>query len=273
MSDATQLVERYLSERCVSYLYSHALRRLGRKLGQLTVPACNRFLKQRMNEVASVTVVYERAMVMVLWNWAVDRGVVKSIPRGIVKIRAHRPPTRAWTLEQCCTAVKGTFPLDSKRLRSGCPVGLFLRCWILLGYESGARRGDLWRMKSSDFVGDTLYWTQSKTGDPVPKVLSKPCLDAVTEMLARSTDGTVLAWAITDSGGGKQMRAYLDSLKLGGSSKWLRRSSCTHIEMAHPGKGRLHLGHRTVGLAEKAYIDWTQVRRDIPQAPCLVENT
>jgi integrase len=265
------LAERYLSERAVSRLYSHSLRRLARNLGELSAPSCNRYLKQRLEVVSSVTVSYERAMLMVLWNYAVDRGLVKSIPRGIVKIKAHRPPTRAWTLEQCCTAVKGTFSLDEKRLRSGCPVGLFLRCWLLLGYESGARRGDLWRMTAGNFSGDTLWWTQHKTGDPLPKLLSQPCVDAVKQMLSLSTDRTVLAWAITASGGNKVMFAYLKSLNIGGSSKWLRRSSATHIEMLHPGKGRLHLGHRTMGLAERAYIDWTQVRRDIPQPPQLIE--
>lgn len=68
------------------------------------------------------------------------------------------------------------------------------------------------------------------------------------------------------------MRKFLLREKLGGSSKWLRRSSATHIEMQNPGKGRIHLGHRTIGLAEKSYIDWTQVRRDVPQAPRLLKQ-
>jgi hypothetical protein len=67
------------------------------------------------------------------------------------------------------------------------------------------------------------------------------------------------------------MQAYLSSLRLGGSSKWLRRSGATHIEMEHPGKGRLHLGHKTHGLAERCYIDWSQVRRDIPSVPTLLK--
>lgn len=272
MVSASKLVDRYFSERIVSSLYEHNLRRLARSVGRMTVEACNRYIKRRLAEVSSITVAHERAMIVVLWRYAVDQNLVESIPKGIVKVRANRPPTRAWTVEQCCTGVKGTFALDKRRLRSGCSVGLFLRCWMLLGYESGARRGDLWGMKRSDFSGDTLWWTQHKTGDPVPKVLSRPCIDAVNEMLALSPDGTVLAWAVTPSGGSKQMRRYLDGLKLGGSSKWLRRSSATHVEMEHPGKGRLHLGHRTIGLAEKSYIDWTQVRRDIPRPPCLLKQ-
>lgn len=256
----------------VSPAYSRNILRVARGVKVLSIHAINRYLRQRLESVSSLTVAHERALIVVLWRWAYDRNLVEHPPKGIVKVRVSRPPTRCWTLEQCCTAVKATYALDSKPMRSGCPLGLFLRCWLLLGYESGARRGDLWRMKASDFSGDTLWWTQGKTGDPVPKVLSKPCLDAVRGMLSLSPDGTVMAWVAQASGGGKQMKRFIRLLQIGGSSKWLRRSSCTHIEMEHPGKGRLHLGHRTLGLAEKHYIDWTQVRRDIPQAPCLLKQ-
>lgn len=126
-------------------------------------------------------------------------------------------------------------------------------------------------MKAENFCGDTLWWTQHKTGEPIPKVLSQPCLDAVHEMLALSPNGTVFSWVTTAHGGSKRMRKFLRSQRLGGSSKWLRRSGATHIEIDHPGKGRLHLGHLTMGLAEKCYIDWTQVRRDIPRTPTLLK--
>ena len=45
----------------------------------------------------------------------------------------------------------------------------------------------------------------------------------------------------------------------------------THIEMTAPGKASLHLGHRTVGLAAQAYIDWGQVRKTTPVTPRLLE--
>jgi integrase len=273
MMTLPELVTVYLSERSVSRLYERNMTRLARNVGVLTVQDCNRYLKERLTKVASVTVLYERTMLLVLWRWALDSDLVDLPPKGLVKIKSSRPPTRAWTLDQCCTAVKASFALDSEMMKSGCPLGLFIRCWLLLGYESGARRGDLWRMKASDFSGDTLWWTQHKTGNPCPKILSEECVAAVRDMLSRSPNGTVLSWATCVSGGGKQMRKFLIREKLGGSSKWLRRSSATHIEMEHPGKGRIHLGHKTIGLAEKAYIDWTQVRRDIPQAPRLLKQT
>ena len=149
-------------------------------------------------------------------------------------------------------------------------LGLFLRAWLLLGYETGARQGDLWMLSEEHLDGDTCRWTQRKTGDPHVRTLSPACLEAVQALLAKSPDGRVLGWVIRQDGGRRIMRRYLQRQKLAGSSKWLRRSGATHIEMQNPGKGRLHLGHRTVGLAERAYIDWAQVRRDIPAVPNLL---
>lgn len=260
-----------MDERVVNPQYERNVRRVAGKVQELSVPAINRYLRMRLAEVSSVTASWERDILCGVWRWAYDRDLVEAMPRGIVKVKAVKPPVRAWTLEQCCTAVKASFQHDHTRLRTGVNLGKFLRCWLLLGYESGARKSDLWKMRDTDFQDDTLYWSQNKTGEPVPKVLSPACMRAVSDMLADSPDGTVLGWALHKQAAGRRMKEFLKGLKYRGSSKWLRRSSCTHIEMEHPGKGRLHLGHKTVGMAERHYIDWTQVRRDVPQAPNLLE--
>lgn len=221
-----------------------------------------------------MTVHHERAILICLWRWAFEQALVDSMPRGLVKVKKSKPPTKAWTLEQCCTGVKGTYRLDGTRLRGGADLGQFLRCWILLGYETGARQGDLWKMRDTDFDLDssTVYWSQNKTGNPVPKVLTPACIAAVRAMLAKSPDGTVLRWVMVQSSGQRRMKAYLKTLHMSGTSKWLRRSSATHIEMLNPGKGKLHLGHLTPGMFERYYADWSQITRDIPRAPVLIEQ-
>lgn len=237
----------------------------------LSTDAINKYLHKRSKEIVSVTLATERAMLVGVWKWAYETGRIDSPPRGIVKIKVSRRPTRAWTLEQCCTGVKGTFAIKGMVRGKDIPMGLLLRCMMLLGYETGARLGDLWELRKEDFEGDTIRWSQHKTGDPHVKTLSQPCLDAVREMLAKSPDGRVLGWTMLKSSAGRRLVLYLREIGLSGSTKWLRRSGATHIEMAHPGKGRLHLGHRTVGLAERSYIDWSQVRRDIPCVPTLLK--
>ena len=265
------LVARYLRGRCVSLDYTRNITAVCKACRTMSVEAINKYLRKRLTEVQSITAATERAMLVGIWRWAYESDIVNAMPRGIVKIKVARRPTKAWTLEQCCTAVKGTFPLTQEVRRKGVSVGLFLRCWILLGYESGARMGDLWELRREDFDGDAVRWSQHKTGDPHVKPLSTACMEAVRSMLDKSPDGRVLGWVMNRHSGRRRMRQYLRSVGLLGTSKWLRRSGATHIEMEHPGKGRLHLGHRTVGLAEKFYIDWSQVRRDIPTVPSLLK--
>jgi integrase len=127
------------------------------------------------------------------------------------------------------------------------------------------------RQDDFDFEAGAVRWSQHKTGEPHVKTMSPACLRAVQEMLERSPDGRVLGWVMSKNSGRRRMRKYLRSIKFSGSSKWLRRSGATHIEMENPGKGRLHLGHKTPGLAERCYIDWSQVRRDIPSVPALLK--
>lgn len=269
--DLPQVAERYLLERVVCDAYAKRVRDVAAGCKRLDASSCNEYLRRRLSVAAPVTVAPQRSIVVSLWLFALDRGLVNTMPRGLVKIKVARKPTRAWTLEQCCTAVKGTLQLGREKLRSGAPVGLFLRCWILLGYETGARQGDIWTLRGEDFAEGAVQWLQHKTGEPIWKVLSPACWDAATEMLALSHDGTVIGWSIQKEGGYKRMRRYLNSLGLLGSSKWLRRSGATHIEMRQPGKAKLHLGHKTPGMAERFYIDWSQVRRDIPCTPSLLE--
>lgn len=233
--------------------------------------ACNRFLKKRLEEVSSLTVAPERVILLTIWRYAYERGLVDSMPRGIVKIKVQRSPTKAWTVEQCCTSVKATFPLEKTLTRKGVSLGLFLRCWMLLGYETGARQSDLWRFREDDFTDSTVSWTQGKTGVPHTRELSDACMRAVRAMLRLSPDGRVLGWVMSKQSGHKRMRAHLRRLNLPGSGKWLRRSGCTHVEMRHPGKGRLHLGHKTVGLAERHYIDFSQIRNKSPRTPTLLK--
>lgn len=272
MVSLKKLAAEYLSERIVKDRYVRAVNRIATSCGRLTVDACNRYLRKRIADGASsVTVHYERGVLVSLWRWAYESGKVDQLPRGMVKVRRVKPPTRAWTVAQCCTAVKGTAAMGATWTRSGANLGRFLRAWLLIGYETGARPGDLWAMRAENFRDNTLYWNQSKTGQPVPKVLSPKCYHAVQEMLASSPDGTLFRWVMPQDSARRVMRRYLRSLGLPGSPKWLRRSSATHVEIEKAGTAKIFLGHKTPGMAENYYIDWTQVHREIPQVPALVE--
>lgn len=265
-----KLAERYLAERIVSKHYACNIRRVAGKCPTITVEAVNRYLRRRSEERASGTVKFERALILILWKWGFESGHLPAMPRGILKIKARRAPTRAWTVEQLREVLAATKRLDGRQMRSGARVGVFLRACALLGYETGGRFSDLMRFTAANLDGDAVSWTQSKTGDPIVRTLSPACLAAVRAMAAGSPDGRLIGWACDRRQAMRLMRGHLDAVGVGGSSKWLRRSGATHIEIEQPGKAKHHLGHRTPGLAEQNYIDWSQVRANAPRTPELV---
>ena len=267
-----KLAEAYLDGRPCSPAHAASVRRAVAGIPAVTVDALNRRIQSRLQTCSTATVRTERSIALSVWLHAFDRGLVREAPRGVVRFRQRRPPTRAWTQEQLRQAVAATQEYVGRTLRwSGADHGRWLLAWILLGYESGSRLGDLWRFTADDLDGDTLRWTQSKTGDPIVRHLTPACLAACRAMLEHSPDGRILGWACGRRQASRLMRSFLDKVGLPGTSKFLRRSGATHIEMEAPGKASLHLGHRTATLAAQAYIDWGQVRARAPATPVLMD--
>lgn len=264
------LANRYVSSKIVCREHAAQVRRVAARCGQLSPDRINVYLKRRLAEVSPVTAKNERGLLLALWRFAYESRLLEDIPRGIVKIKPPRQPTRAWTVDEMKHLLAAA---DATRgwLRSGAKRSEFLRAWILIGYASGARFGDIWRFHREHLDGEVLRWTQHKTGEPISKVLDRATLRAIDAMLAHSPDGRIVGWACSRGQAMRIMRGLLTSCGLDGSSKWLRRSGATHIEIASPGAGRHHCGHRTASMVERSYFDWGQIRRNTQAPPSLAD--
>jgi integrase len=260
----------YLADRIVSRYYGENVMRISARCGEVSVERVNAYLRTISAEKASTTVRAERTILLTLYRWGYETGMIAEAPRGVMRIKSRKSPTKAWTIEQLRSLVEATKAHEGHRLRSGADLGLFLRCWVLLAYECGARFGDVMSFRSEHIDGDSLAWTQSKTGDPMTRSLTPACLSAVDQMIAGSTDGTILGWVCKRRQAQRLMRDLIDGVGIGGTSKFLRRSGATHCEMAQAGAGRLHLGHRSPALFEQAYCDWSQLRTKTPKTPALI---
>lgn len=266
----SEIAPRYLANRQVAAQYAAAVTRIAKAVGTISADRVNKYLLARIESVSGITVRTERTICLCLWRWAFDTGLIDVAPRGIMKMKARRKPTRAWTIPQIRELVAATARHNGKRLRSGADLGAFLRCWVLVAYETGARFGDVMAFRRESVSDDTIAWVQSKTGDPMTRPLTPACLDAIDAMLAVTPDGRILGWACNRRQAMRHMRALLDSCGMDGTSKWLRRSGATHCEMERAGAGRLHLGHRSPALFESAYADWAQLRTRTPRTPAIV---
>ena len=266
----TDLAPLYLAQRRVTVNYERNVKRVAARARLVTAEDLNRHLRVRAETVESTTARSERTILLSLWRWAYDTGVVEHAPRGIMRIKIRRRPTKAWTVPELRTLLEATKVYDGRLLRSGADLGLFLRCWVLVCYETGSRFGDCMSFTRDNLRDDALAWTQSKTGDPITRPLTPACLSTINQMLAQSPDGRILGWACQRRMAMRWMRLLIDSIGIGGTSKFLRRSGATHVEMEKAGAGRLHLGHRSPALFEQAYCDWSQLRTKTPQTPALM---
>lgn len=265
-----ELAAGYIAARAISRNYRQHITTIAARVGEVTAKRLNSYLVKRLEEVSGITARNERTICLCVWRWAYNAELIDTAPRGIGKLRARRKPTRAWTLDSLRRLLEATKQHDGRRLRTGADRGLFLRCWILLAYETGARLGDVMAFRREHLNDDALAWTQSKTGDPLTRPLTPACLTAIDAMLAASPDGSILGWACRRRQALRLMRELIDSAGLEGSGKWLRRSGATHCEMQQAGSGRLHLGHRSPALFEQAYCDWSQLRTKTPRTPALM---
>jgi integrase len=103
-----------------------------------------------------------------------------------------------------------------------------------------------------------------KTGKPTIRRLSAAALEAIRR-LPKSPDGTMFAWALPRRRALKLWRAFLDANGFEGSSKWLRRSGATAVEIQRAGAATEFLGHSQPQLARRHYIDQTQF--GMPEGP------
>jgi integrase len=265
------VARRYVSQRSICPEYERHVLRIADQAGRISSERINAYLRERLEKVSTITVRNERTILLQLVKSAYDAGLLKQPVRGVMRVKARRAPTKAWTVDQLRLAIATADGLAGRKTRRGAPLDLVVKGWLLVGYESGARFSDVWSFTGEHLEGDILRWTQAKTGDGIVRHLTPACVQACRKLLALSTDGRILGWACGKRQAVRIMRAHLDACGIGGTSKWLRRSGATHIEIAAPGMAKRHLGHRTPGLAERAYLDWGQIRQNAPQTPALLE--
>lgn len=186
-----------------------------------------------------------------------------------MRVRAPQAPVQAWTIAHCRDLVKEASGFSGKVLRNGADLGDFLRCWVLLGYETGARYGDLFAWTRDNIRGTAISWVTRKTGIICTRLLSDDAAIAVKAMLSKSPDGRILGWVASRRYSFRLMRRLLAKAGGSGSGRWLRRSAATHIEMHDPGKAQWFLAHKSPGLAARHYLDQAQLAGNTARPPSI----
>lgn len=268
----TELLQAYMDAKQPSQRYRESLLRTTRKMQasgllnvcQLTPERVNAFLAGLT--VGPTTRSNIRRELLTLWRYAYEIGSTEAFPARVTRIRPAYQPPQAWSAEEL-SALLDAACNDTTAIggRSGLLVRDVLPAWIGIAYDAGLRFGDVLSLSEKNFRNGCVTMTASKTGKPLVRRLSELTMEFVTAMLARSPDGTLFGWAITRRRAVLVWRAFLSRHGFKGSSKWLRRSCATYVEIDRPGAATAYLQHSHPMLAPKHYLDETLF--SVPQGP------
>jgi integrase len=272
------LAERYLLGRDVSAGHAGNIRRVAARMNDAGITPDNiegqrvtTWLSSLRATLSARSVSSERNLDLTLWKYGFEEGLVKNPVRGVQKIKVPRRVTRAFTRNQCTAAVKQISSSDFGKFRkSGCPKSLWLEAWYRTAYETGIRFTDIYNLKHDSVVDGGIAIVASKTNGVVIKRITAETQALLDRLLEMSPDGSIFSWAVSRRWAFANIKAAFKAIGLdAGRTQWLRRSGATHAEIAQPGSAARFLCHATPGLAERHYLDHTQLLGQAPAPPPL----
>jgi len=224
-------------------------------------------------EQAPRTIKNKRTALLAAWRYAATIGYHDREPntRRVRRIRVARPVPRCWTIEQIRRLLAAAETRPGCYYRSGIRRSRWWSAFIRTAYDTGLRLGDLLRLTTEDVQADgTIVVAQHKTGHVhVTPPLWPATLEAIRATFPPHRE-LLFPWPYRREYIYDEIKIIRDAAGINtGTIKWLRRSSVSYYVRDNPGGGQAHLGHRSPGLAERAYIDPTISYGVRPQVPTL----
>ncbi len=254
--------DKYLLARAVGQGHVGTLRRRCRafekfighpiKLTDITPDLINEFLHAlQTTDRTPITLSGYRADLLAVLNGAADRRIIDHInPRLIRKVKIPQTIPEAWSKEEVeqlldtCARVPGHF-------KNGVIRALFWEAIIRVGYDSGARLGDVLDMRVGDYDETGLWvWIQNKSGKLKSCRFHPSTLTALEATFPPERD-LVFDWPHPRETWFDHFRHLVKASGLSkGTFKWLRRTSGSLVEAQQPGAGHKHLRNGA------AIFDW-----------------
>lgn len=228
----------------------------------LTVDQIDAYLTQALNHLAASTVHNHRRMLSTLRKAALRDGLlVDDCTRPIRRVKHTLPMVRAWTHDEMRTLLAVAAEMPGGTLH--CPHRILLPAWILVGYSSGLRLGDLLAITYDSLRGDRLATVLQKTRQQHVVVLDGNALESIRSLPRRGPK--IFGGLVGRSRIIVAMRSLVKRAGLTGSGKYLRRASATYAQLAGM-DATGHLGHLTPGM-KRHYLDpviLSDLKRAVP---------
>lgn len=238
---------------------------LGRSpyVSDLDDDAASRWVEWLESHYAPRTRAGLRGNLLCLWRFIAEQGEC-DWPGRIRRAPKPEPQPVAWTMEELRLLRLATLAVPGN-LKSGVPRSLYLTTLLDSAYESGLRRGDLWRLTQQQILpSGIILLRQNKTGTPHEPQLQPDTLERVRRLVGEYP----LRWPGNEHGFYECWRIWVlrPSGVRPGVLQQLRRSGATHIERERPAETSRYLGHKTPTM-KIHYVDRSQAYGPAPQPP------
>lgn len=209
---------------------------------------------------SAATIRGKRSDLLGLWRHAWNNQYTETMPRSeqVRRMKKSLAAPVAWTLDDLGKILKATDSLPGFCRKSGVRWSTWWRAYLLVAYDSALRLSDILDLRF-DQIGAEFLIVQQKTGDSHMVYLTPPTLEAVKE-IRQPVRKLVFEWKHCRAGFYTSFNKLVKSAGVKrGTSKFIRRSSASYVERDAPGGAAVaaHLGHRTIGLAARNYVDPT----------------
>jgi integrase len=207
-----------------------------------------------------------REDLLTLWNAAADDDLAEyPRARRIQRLKPDPLIVECYSIEEARKLLKAAGKLKGT-LANGVKRSRYWQAAILFGWDSGLRRGDVWRVRRDAIREDgSLRMVQHKSKQIVQVRLHPKTVAALDEIGLPQP----LAWPHETKYFGTNFKKLVRLAGVNrGTFRWLRRSSGSYVEAQQPGSGHKHLGHSCPAIFTKHY-DARLMGSALPQPPEL----
>lgn len=267
-------VEEYISQRTLSRDYERDLRRTVERLASigvssLTGPSVSVVINKWLASIQNTNTRAKSRRAVVTLCHACGWNRCRSVADSLVRVKTIVPPPVAYTMKEMEKLLESARNEAGFFRSSGCSRALWCESFILACYETGLRFSDVFGLHSSSVRGQRLSVVQHKTGRFIHKRISSRLAHLLSELSSKSSDGSIFSWAVKVKWGRAALRKCWKRAGLPGTPKFLRRTGATMCEAMERGSAREFLGHLSIGLAERHYIDSSLLPERCPSPPFL----
>ncbi len=215
------------------------------------------WIRHRQKTRSPSTARNSRRHILAIWQHAARLGCCEPPPE-IPQVLGLAHDPMAWTIDQMRALLQAArnYP---HRMPDGTSKGDYFACCLLVAWDTGLRRSDIWRLRKADVrENGLLLVAQGKTKQMIFCQFSPGTLKTWNQLAAskRETEA-VLAWPFSDDYWADCWRRIA---RWAGLRPWktfarIRAAAASYVELFHPGHAQRFLGHKTPGLAYRHYVD------------------